>query len=299
MAQCPVCGNQAGNAGYPIGKLIGKLDGKSLDCPQCGKYGLWHSVKNLDNYPKRHVLSWYIRKQNDSGMMPLITSAELERFKNYPEIQLVEKIDVLLLAYANSVASYTQRAEPEDKKFIAQIQARDEDEYHYVLRILEKKGYVHRDTGGVLIQSEGWIHAESLRKKTNSTQAFVAMWFDPSMDDIYKEGIAPAFEDTGMKPFLVSQKEHNNKVDDEIIAEIQRSRFMVADLTGHRPNVYFEAGYAMGRGIPIIWTCKEPENKDEQPHFDIRQYNMIFWKDAEDLRTRLHHRIRATLGEQQ
>lgn len=115
------------------------------------------------------------------------------------------------------------------------------------------------------------------------------------MTAIYEAGIAPAFDNTGMRPLRIDRKDHNNKIDDEIIAEIQRSRFIVADFTGHRGGVYFEAGYAMGRRIPVIWTCREDNIKDL--HFDIRQYNMIDWVDAQDLKTRLHQRIRATIGE--
>jgi hypothetical protein len=50
-------------------------------------------------------------------------------------------------------------------------------------------------------------------------------------------------------------------VDDEIIAEIRRSRFLVADFTCEpekvRGGVYFETCFAMGLNIPIIWTCKD------------------------------------------
>jgi len=56
------------------------------------------------------------------------------------------------------------------------------------------------------------------------------------------------------------QHHHLNKVDVEIIAEIRRSRFLVADFTCEsgsvRGGVYFETGFAMGIDIPIIWTCK-------------------------------------------
>jgi hypothetical protein len=54
---------------------------------------------------------------------------------------------------------------------------------------------------------------------------------------------------------------HLNKVDDVIVAEIRRSRFLVADFTCEpgkvRGGVYFEAGFARGLNIPIIWTCRD------------------------------------------
>jgi hypothetical protein len=93
---------------------------------------------------------------------------------------------------------------------------------------------------------------------------------------------------------LIPNKEHANKIDDEIIAEIRRSAFLVADFTGHRQNVYFETGFAIGLGLQVIWTCR----KDHIPelHFDIRQYNCIDWEDEAQLARRLQRRIEAILG---
>lgn len=48
---------------------------------------------------------------------------------------------------------------------------------------------------------------------------------------------------------------HNNKIDDQIVAEIRRSKLVLVDATGARPNAYFEAGFAAGLGIPVIWCC--------------------------------------------
>ena len=83
-------------------------------------------------------------------------------------------------------------------------------------------------------------------------------------------------------------------INDEMIAQIRAASFVVADFTGHRGGVYFEAGFALGLDLPVIWTCRKDHMKDL--HFDIRQYNTIDWEDSEDLATRLQHRIEATVG---
>ena len=57
------------------------------------------------------------------------------------------------------------------------------------------------------------------------------MWFDESMDQAFEVGIEPAIEEAGYKPLRIDRKEHVNKIDDEIIAELRRSRFVVADFT--------------------------------------------------------------------
>jgi hypothetical protein len=93
----------------------------------------------------------------------------------------------------------------------------------------------------------------------------------------------------------IDAKQHINKICDEIIAEIKRSLFVVADYTGHRGGVYYEAGYAAGRGLRVIPTCK----KDEMGklHFDIRQYNCIDWETPDELAERLQARIEALFGD--
>jgi len=121
------------------------------------------------------------------------------------------------------------------------------------------------------------------------------------MDKAWEEGFEPGIKKTGYEPVRIDQKQHVNKIDDEIIAEIRRARFVVADFTqdetGARGGVYYEAGFAHGLGISVIFTCREDWLK--KIHFDIRQYNCIRWKDndLEKLQKDLANRITAILGD--
>ena len=127
------------------------------------------------------------------------------------------------------------------------------------------------------------------------------MWFDDSMYDIYENGIEPGIRDAGFNPLPINKKEHINKIDDEIIAEIRRSRFVVADFTqgegGARGGVYYEAGFAHGLNIPVIFTCRQ--DILEKIHFDTRQYNHIPWEPEKlgEFRKALADRIAAVIGD--
>jgi nucleoside 2-deoxyribosyltransferase len=68
---------------------------------------------------------------------------------------------------------------------------------------------------------------------------------------------------------------------------------MVVDLTLNNHGAYFEAGYAIGLNIPVIWCCRD---NDKDLHFDISQYNNILWKNKEDLYNRLVKRLVAIKG---
>ena len=132
-----------------------------------------------------------------------------------------------------------------------------------------------------------------------SSKAFIAKWFDDSMKGAWERGIAPAIRDAGYEPVRIDQQEHVNKIDDEIVAEIRRARFVVADFTqgdaGARGGVYYEAGFAHGLDIPVIFTCRD--DSLEKVHFDTRQYNHIVWTEPEELRQRLKNRIAAVVGD--
>ena len=129
----------------------------------------------------------------------------------------------------------------------------------------------------------------------DSSQGFVAMWFHEDLDKIYLSGFQLGIFNAGYDPIRIDQIEHVNRIDDEMIRQINASKFVVADFTGHRGGVYFEAGYAMGFGIPVFWTCRK-EDMDKL-HFDIRQFNCIDWTTTEELATRLSVRLEAMLGE--
>ena len=152
-----------------------------------------------------------------------------------------------------------------------------------------------------LVTVEGYSRIEETQVNADLSQAFVAMWFDDSMDEAYNRGIKPAIEGSGYKPFKINEKADVDKIDDEIIGEIRRSRFIVADFThgakGARGGVYYEAGFAYGLGLPVIRSCRKDIIDNNELHFDVRQHYHVFWETPDQLRDGLEQRIRALIGE--
>src|SRR4051794_30304544 len=62
-----------------------------------------------------------------------------------------------------------------------------------------------------------------------------------------------------------------------------------------RGGVYYEAGFAFGVGLPIIWSVRS--DCLDALHFDTRQYPHIVWRTPQELRTQLQDRIEALLGQ--
>src|SRR5262249_53117820 len=112
---------------------------------------------------------------------------------------------------------------------------------------------------------------------------FVAMYFAPELRAAYDEGIRPAIEDDcGLRAISVDLEEHNDDINDRILAGIRSAQCVVADFTGQRQGVYFEAGFALGLGRTVIWTCRA----DNLPtlHFDTNHRNHVVWTNHAELR---------------
>ena len=123
-------------------------------------------------------------------------------------------------------------------------------------------------------------------------KAFIAMSFASGMNKARRR-IEKAISDCGYEPTVIDVKEHNNQIVPEIYREIEASAFVVADLTGQRGGVYYEAGYAVAKGKELILCCRKDES--DKVHFDVAQINTIFWDDEEELFERLKKRIQATV----
>jgi nucleoside 2-deoxyribosyltransferase len=177
--------------------------------------------------------------------------------------------------------------------------AEHKDAFNFIAVTLQEAGLIKFDpiSSEIILTARGLERIDELERNIagkDSRQAFVAMWFDSSLDKAWEDGFEKSCDAAGgYKALRMNLKEHNQKICDAIIAEIRKSRFLVADFTGHRGGVYFEAGYALGLGIPVIWTCREDHL--EKTHFDTRQYNHVVWKDEKDLFVKLKRRIEATI----
>ena len=277
-------------------------------------------MKALDDQTKARLTSWLIEQRRFGEEWPEITPEAIADAKQRRDLPIYERADRLLF--------YLRRIEPslgqslflgEDQIPNAQawtesraVEQREiSDHVYFFLAYLHRKGWIDydprqiRDPHQLIFMVEGltvdgYARLEEFEHQdTVSSQAFVAMWFGDSLTHVWREGIKLGIEDAGYAALRIDRKEHTNKIDDEIVAEIRRSRFIVADFTqgkgGARGGVYYEAGFAHGLGIPVIFTCRKDVLK--KVHFDTRQYNHIVWETPEELRSSLANRIAAVVGD--
>lgn len=256
---------------------------------------------------EKALLTTILLEQREQGIeCPFVNAALVEKAKTRPPIPVDQRAERLLRFISGrteNVASIVEICEDTWEAY-AWSESTEWDEVVYLLNYLEEREWIKYERSG-----DGWLRGQltvagyeriaELRVNLDSSQAFVAMWFDTSMNQPYKAGIEPAIEEAGYNSLRIDRKEHVNKIDDEIIAELRRSRFVVADFTqgddGARGGVYYEAGFAHGLNLPVIFTCRE--DAVETLHFDTAHYNHIVWTTPEELRKKLKTRILAVIGE--
>jgi len=142
---------------------------------------------------------------------------------------------------------------------------------------------------------EGLNYANKLIEGNESNICFVAMSFDEDLNNVYNEAIKIAIEENGFKPLIIKNEilPSDVTINDGIIAAIKKSKFIIADFTQNKRGVYFEAGFALGRGLKVIYTCKNEANEINGLHFDTSHYQHLFWDDIEDFKNKLKVKIEA------
>lgn len=124
-------------------------------------------------------------------------------------------------------------------------------------------------------------------------QVFVIMKFgDATLDSAYEGVIEPVINECGLTALRIDKVQDAGRITDQVLDALSSSRFVYADLTGERPNCYYECGFAHALGKEMILTIHDTD----RIHFDMAGYRFITWKTEADLRSQLRTRFSALIG---
>jgi len=271
MKNCPICNIKISlndcivNTGSPHTFY-------QIQCSTCGIFSIdsnanlkWKSaLRDISDRHKLRTMSnasaWIFRNQKFH-----IKEENIDLLLNLKTPSFHERADILLklLEDWTSFAGELVVIPYLNSQLLSMVYCVNIDELNYVINFLAKEeriiiNDISREQ--VRITPKGWAHLEKIKQiNIDSKQGFVAMSFDENMRVFYDNGFSLAISDAGYNPCRVDSSEHIDKIDDKIIAGIRSSRFVVADFTHQKGGVYFEAGFALGLGIPVFWTCRKSD----------------------------------------
>lgn len=323
-APCPFCKKEA----Y-CNSLRGSHDLWLVDCPEvCGTFYADHSARyylsneatpsSLVRLTRENILSqkrgqipyWTKTPGGElpNGLNDSPVKKSIDGVLTYPIVHS-EKLDEILILLADKLSGQSpfEKVKLTDKD-VYSLGIQDRRELLKWLEILFFEGSVESNELQILLESHesddleadiehpyvltprGWHKVGQLKTPGASNRAFIAMKF--GLDD--RQDIQNAIENgcraAGFEALAVDGEEYNGSISDRIIAQINSSKFMIADFTGDNQGVYYEAGYGEGRGIPVIYTVRS-DDKDKL-HFDTNHLNHIIWTTYEELKDRIEQRVK-------
>lgn len=314
---CPICNTPTIVENYSEKDVI------KANCSRCGKYeiseiALTYFQRN-DIPHKTLSVSYWIRQNQIDGRYVQIDLESLRHVINILNIpKPLEQANRLLLWMGDNISKPNEETDISLNDLISIVGAYDEDGIKYIADYIKDSGFIkHRGFAYTIIDGErnppidllratmtfnGWEKYYELKvSNKDSRLAFMAMKFNEEpILSIYNSLIKNVVKSTGFDIRKLDEEKRAGLIDDKLRVEIRRSKFLISDLTDHNNGAYWEAGYAEGLGIPVIYICEENvfKDKSKSTHFDTNHHLTVTWKnDAEELKEfadELKATIRAT-----
>lgn len=294
--ECPLCGR------FQIGFYEGLSD---INRNHLASYLLYHCFKyeNVIEYRYHTILdketcdkyNQEFEDGNNTHGRPVHMDTEI--IENWYPKTFAERVDYILL-YINSRTPHIgqpisfsfnellgmlfidrEEINPEYLltgygKWIARKIEDCEIEIKYFLEYLSENEYIRYNDGSskdewvkISLMPVGYARIDELQKNnTNSRTVLIAMKFGDDTKKL-REAIREGVKKAKYSPIFIDEVQHNDLITPELLKQIKDSKFVVVDLTHQNNGEYFEEGYAMGLGKPVIQLCK----KGTLLHFDIAQ----------------------------
>lgn len=285
-----------------------------IDCFRCGTYIITHSFyddisQNSKYYKNKKAIakaSFAIQNMQNNENTPAITQTIFEDFLKRTLPSLPEQLNNFVLWIGNTT-EYGEKINVNLTSLLSIVGAINIEALRPLLISLEQKQLMDDKSFRTndefyrtsRLSFRGWEYYEKLKQgEIVSKKAFIAMKYgDIELDRFITEHLRSAVEITGFRLERLDENHEAGLIDAKLRVAISTSRFLIADLTHDNNGAYWEAGYAEGLGLPVIYICKKSKFDDKHTHFDTNHHLTVLWdnKNPNEFVEKFKATIRATL----
>jgi len=288
---CAICGSRL------TSQPISDGGGWKTTCENCGRYRITDSAfEDLKGWLLAHplklrLLAYTVRKRERPDSHSVVDTYLLERVLSEGEYPgAFEQVENLIIWLAENLPNPGWLVDIVYPSFQAVIGVADEDGFSWVVRSAHEEGWIdgiESQTMGspyelmrASLTLSGWQWYSEYGHHKRSRIAFMAMQYDDEkLDTIVKDRFAPAIAQAGFELRRLDTVPEAGIIDNRLRVEIRRSRILIADLTHDNRGAYWEAGFAEGLGLPVIYTCEKSQL--ESVHFDSRNCLIVPWEESD------------------
>lgn len=250
-------------------------------------HSLPYTVKNK----RFSLISGYIREKTDCGEKVLLGMEEVEAIEDVATIPVtIEDKENRLLQFI-----YRNAEGPEDSILIQPLSnhfnltySPNLQELVYIIEKLKEAQLLIREGLSFKLTDKGWNTAAASAGGRKLKSCCVLLPEDEDTRSTWLVDIFPKIEQCGFLPRLLQQTEPE-QMGTQSLLEYSESKLMIADITEHSPEVYFAAGYGLGKNIPVIWTMRSSDHAE----LSVRSHPIrpLMWENTADLASMLQQRL--------
>jgi hypothetical protein len=150
---------------------------------------------------------------------------------------------------------------------------------------------------GVFCLSSSTIRIRDFESDAERPKAFIVMQFSSPYNEVYSHVIKDACEEFSIEAVRADEIYGGaGIIIKDVIDRITHSQVIIADISPTNPNVYFEVGYALALGKPIILLAQKRAPESPLP-FDVSAFRVLFYDDSIGGKPKLEEGLRNHLRE--
>jgi hypothetical protein len=145
---------------------------------------------------------------------------------------------------------------------------------------------------GLLCIDSADIRISDFAVESGRPKAFVVMQFSSPYNEVYSQVIRSVCDELGVEVFRVDESFSPGMIISDISRAILECTFVIADISPVNANVFYEVGYAHGRGKPTILIAE----RDTKLPFDVSPFRTLFYENSIGGKPRLEAGLRSAIN---